>query len=98
MQKLYSGNHGEDGDGWIKIGQIGKFDGVKWSIYRKPQPNGSEWDYVKVVADGKAPRKANYWLSWNGDRFAIGGDFLKMLEHRKDMYDEVISFMSEVDA
>lgn len=93
MEKTYFGNHGDGDDGWDRLGIVGRCDGVNWVAYRKEQPSGQEWDYIKVVADGRVPRKANYWLSWNGSRFGTGGDFLKMAQHRQELCNMVLSFM-----
>lgn len=93
MEKTYLGNHESEESGWSLLGYVGEDDGVRWAVYRKPQPSGQEWDYIKVVADGKVPKKANYWLSWNGSRFGSGGDFLKMAQHRRELCSMVLSFM-----
>ena len=93
MERTYFGNHESEETGWIRIGDVGKCDGVRWVIYRKAQPTSDEWDYIKVVADGRVPRKANYWLSWNGTRFGMGGDFSKLAQHRKELCNMVLSFM-----
>jgi hypothetical protein len=37
---------------------------------------------VKVSAVGRAPRKANYWLSWDGKKFARGKDIAIMASGR----------------
>lgn len=92
-QKMYMGNPGEIDDGWAVIGLLGKHDGATWSVYRKEKESG--WDYIKVVANKRVPRKANYWLSWNGHRFASGFDFFKMMEHRADLGGEVSKFMRQ---
>lgn len=93
MEKTFSGNHESEETGWAKLGETEKCDGVEWSLYRKEQPSGGDWVYIKVVANGRAVRKANYWLSWNGSRFGTGGDFLKMAQHRKELLGMVLSFM-----
>jgi hypothetical protein len=66
MEKRYLGNKPETDD-WNFLGSI-EADG-NWFVYVRPDPV-TEWTSVKVVADGRAPRKANYWLGWNGQRFS----------------------------
>jgi hypothetical protein len=97
MGRTYSGNHEGEETGWIRLGEVGKFENVKWVLYRKPQPSGGEWDYIKLVANGRVVNKANYWLSWNGARFAMGGDFSKLAQHRNELCDMVVLFMEEFE-
>lgn len=49
----------------------------------RPDPS-SEWSSVKVVADGRAVGKANYWLGWNGQRFSRHSD-LPLLLNRAEL-------------
>ena len=93
MERAYFGNHESEETGWIKLGDVEEGHGLKWTLYRKAQPTSDEWDYIKVVAYGRVAKKANYWLSWNGSRFATGGDFMKLAQHRKELCNMVLSFM-----
>ena len=43
------------------------------------------WRMVKVAAAGSVPRKANYWLSWDGKRFARGKDIAIMASGRPEL-------------
>lgn len=92
MAKMYQGNHEDESTGWEVLGSVGKSDDVNWVAYR--QRRESEWDYIKVVAEGKAHGKANYWLSWNGSRFGMGGDFFKMMQHRHELSQQMVTFMA----
>jgi hypothetical protein len=93
MAKSYQGNHEDESTGWEVLGSVGVYDGVQWHVYRQRHEN--EWDYVKVVAEIRAPGKANYWLSWNGTRFAQGRDFFKVMQHRHDLSQRLVEFMAE---
>jgi hypothetical protein len=63
--------------GWGLLGPV-EADG-RWFVYIRPNAQ-SEWESVKVVADGEAMAKANYWLGWNGSRWARQGDLVTLME------------------
>jgi hypothetical protein len=63
-------------EGWEQIAQIE--DDVRWFVFVKDSPD-SEWITVKLVADGRVPCKANYWLGWNGLRWARHGDLVALM-------------------
>ena len=79
--KMYKGKKPRT-DGWEQLAVI---EGdVRWLAFVKDTPD-SEWITVKLVADGRAPRKANYWLGWDGKRFANFKDTLALMEHRPEL-------------
>jgi hypothetical protein len=73
--KRYLGNKPKTDD-WNFLGSV-EADG-NWFVYVRPDPS-SEWTSVKVVADGRAQGKANYWLGWNGQRFSRHADLPLLL-------------------
>jgi len=72
--------------GWQQIGVI-ENDGQWWMFVKENADNG--WASVKVVADGRAQGKANYWLGWDGKRFANFKDTLAMMQHRPELLHKV---------
>lgn len=95
MSRRYLGNPGEESEGWSLVGCIGKLEKSNWVAYSKKQPSDGEWDYIKLSSLAPVPYKANYWLSWNGERFAKGGDIIKMIEHRPELYKMLCDFMAK---
>jgi hypothetical protein len=73
-------------DGWEHIGVI-ENDG-QWHMFVKENAD-NEWASVKVVAAERAQRKANYWLGWDGKRFANFKDTLAMMQHRPELLRKV---------
>lgn len=69
-------------EGWEQIAAID--DEVWWLVFVKNSPT-SEWMTVKVVADGRVPCKANYWLGWNGKRFAQVQDAFAIMQRRPEL-------------
>jgi hypothetical protein len=57
---------------------------TRWSVFVRPQTS-PDWTTFKVCAQRPVLHKANYWLSWSGTRFAGGGDFDKLAEHRPEL-------------
>lgn len=48
----------------------------------------SKWQQVKVWSTEPVPHKANYWVAWNGERFANGTE-AKLLAKRKGLFERV---------
>lgn len=80
MKRSIRGNIPPEKDGWVEVGKLpgGKIKGTRWRVFFRGQNKSKEWILIKVVADGRAEGKANYWLSWNGERFAFLQDYKKM--------------------
>jgi hypothetical protein len=64
------------GPEWSQIAVVD--DEQRWLVFVRPDALG-DWDSVKVVADGRAREKANYWLGWNGLRWARHGDLVALM-------------------
>ena len=81
----YEGNP-ESGKDWTPIGEAGTHDGAVWLVAKRKKPtNDTDWRMVKVAAAGSVPRKANYWLGWDGKRFARGKDIAIMASGRPEL-------------
>jgi hypothetical protein len=63
--------------GWHEVGAV-EIDG-RWLVFIRPD---GDWASVKVVADGRALAKANYWLGWNGSRFGRHADLVSLAQQR----------------
>lgn len=79
MAKRYSGKKPRD-DCWRQIGTVE--DKPDWLVFIRPATD-SDWMSVKVVADGRAVGKANYWLGWNGSRFSRQADLVLLMDRPK---------------
>jgi hypothetical protein len=84
-EKIYAGNR-PSAQGWELAGKI-EAD-VCWLVFVK-QAEGSSWLQAKVVADGYATSKANYWLGWNGARFSQKRDTEMLAEYRPELLHKV---------
>lgn len=94
MAKSYWGNHKHNHDDWETLGSAGVYDKVNWIVYRRK--GEGEWRDIKIAARGVAPNKANYWTSWNGERFAFNGHLQTMKEHRIYLFEGLTTFMEKV--
>lgn len=83
-----------ESDGWERMGSWvdKKENGLEWIFFIKPQSHSQDWATYKVVANGKALRKANYWFGFNSrtDAFAFIKDISIMKENRMELYKHMI--------
>ena len=77
-------------DGWVQFGSH-EDDGVDWLLFSRPQKHTQDWLTIKVVANGKALRKANYWLTVNlmNGKIAFSRDQLQMMLYREGLVEKV---------
>ena len=92
---IHKGNIPDLGKGWHQAGCCVDGDKVSWIVFRREQAHSSEWVYYKIVADGKAKNKANYWLAKNEATGQIGfsRDFAVMRENRPELHNKVEAIM-----
>ena len=82
MARKFNRGHLPDND-WEKIGEVESDCGEKFFIFILREDN--EWIKVRVNSIKKVKGRANYWLSFNGDRFSYGSDYYSILESRGSM-------------
>lgn len=88
MAKKFKGNP-ERNDPWVVFLENVRYDDEWWVCSKKPQES-NHFCTVKIAAEESAPRKANYWMSWNGS-YLFGRDAGIMKNTRPDLYDAVIA-------
>lgn len=91
---LYAGSPRDD---YTPLGVMSDEDKhkVDWLLCGDRYAEGC-WN-LKLYADGKVPHKANYWLQFrNGKLF--GSDAPTLLEHHPDLYENIISDMTEMES
>ena len=79
---------------WVCIGDF-ELEGVPWGVFLKP---GEDWSGVKVCAQGRAASKANYWLAWNGQRFAHTAELAKAEGYRPAIIEHTRAVISSYTA
>ena len=84
-------------EGWAQFGSHDDDDGVNWLMFNRAQPN-QDWLTIKIVANGKALRKANYWLTVNlvDGRIAFNRDQLHMRLYREGLAAKVNDAIQEL--
>ena len=95
--KMWCGNPPDD-QMWSKVCDLGKFDGIGWEMYSKVPDADSPWQSFKLVADGVVPGKANYRLSWNGERFAVHPHVELLQEFRPALAKAVLKVLDKAVA
>lgn len=88
----YFGNIELD-DTWRKVGSLGSLEGVEWLAFIRDEPNCYGWNMVKVSCDGYAEAKANYWLTWNGERIAKSREMAVMCKHRPELAKRLVKLL-----
>jgi len=78
MAQKYKG--GKPSGDCKKVGSI--VAGPGWDIYQLAQ-NETEWENYKLVAKKPTIAKANFWLSFNGQRFSGRKDALILLYSKR---------------
>jgi len=95
--RSYLGEHAH-GEDWHTIGATTDADAVRWLVaVKEPRPDG--WRGLKVWADGRAKRKANYWGSWRSDGAVTTGrdvDLKTMREHRPELWAYTVKALSRL--
>ena len=71
MGKFYKGN-APVGEEWVKVLSHIDKDKVEWFVFRKRQSHTNDWATYKVMANGNAEYKANYWFAKNEKTGQLG--------------------------
>jgi hypothetical protein len=95
--KMWCGNPPDD-QMWVKVCDLGKFEGIGWEMYSKVPDADSPWQSFKLVADGVVPGKANYRLAWNGERFAVHPHVELLQEFRPALAKAVLKVLDKAVA
>jgi hypothetical protein len=98
MGKMYKGNIPEAREGWDEIDSFMDKDSVEWMIFCKKQDHDQNWWNIKIVANGRAQSKANYWLAINIKTGQLGfaRDYVYMRENRPELHAQVEAIFKKV--
>ena len=64
---------------------------MDWLVFSKSQQHTPDWMTFKIVANGRARNKANYWLARNIRTGQIGycRDYVYMRDNRPELHEQV---------
>ena len=98
MEKSYLGKTPPQEDGW-RLEFSFEFEKQEWNLFKKPQAHTDDWITYKLVVNGRAKRKANYWIVKNHKTGAVGfaNDFICLQQHRPELYKSVQYFLDSVN-
>ena len=99
MAKMYAGKVPSEGEAWSRVKTVvDPSDESKWMVFSRAQPHTPDWVTYKIVADGRAQGKANYWLVRNISTGQLGfvRDFAIMRETRPALHAQVESVFRSV--
>ena len=80
-------------DEWMHLHSFHHED-LDWSLFFRVRDQ-SGWISGKLVVDGKAPRKANYWIGWRDGRLARTRDAGTLYTGRQELYKQVENFINQ---
>ncbi len=80
-------------DEWMHLHSFHHED-LDWSLFFRVRDQ-SGWISGKLVVDGKAPRKANYWIGWRDGRLARTRDAGTLYTGRPELYEQVENFINQ---
>jgi hypothetical protein len=91
MMRTYLGQVPSLAEGWKQINRYTDDEGIAWLVFRRSQEHTPDWSTYKVVAEGRALRKANYWLVRNDRTGQIGfaRDYVSMRTNRPKLHEHV---------
>ena len=94
MTQKFKGNapdpHNEE---WIHLHTF-RHEDLDWRLFLRGSDDRG-WTNGKLVVDGKAPRKANYWIGWRDGRLARTRDTGTLYAGRQELYEQVESFINQ---
>ena len=80
-------------DEWMHLHSFHHED-LDWRLFFRVRDQ-SGWISGKLVVNGKAPRKANYWIGWRDGRLARTRDAGTLYAGRQELYEQVESFINQ---
>ena len=97
MSKKYAGNVPDQNEGWMHIGTCRDADGMEWLVFSKSQKHTQDWRTFKIVANGHAANKANYWLTGNKltGQIGLSRDLIYMRSGRPELYAQVEAIIKQ---
>ncbi len=88
MNILYKGNRPTGGKLLTKL--------HPWRIFHLPKRSTAEWLNLKVaLAAGYEKEKANFYLAWNGRRWAKTKDLVLLKEREPEFFTKLDAFMTK---
>ena len=92
--RRYRGNH-PVGKPWFEVmGVVQGTEGVFWSAYMAQGRHAGQgarpgWFDIRLCVHGWRARKANFWLGWNGERFAVNHHLRILQEHEPKLLESL---------
>ena len=80
-------------DEWMHLHSFHHED-LDWRLFFRVRDQ-SGWISGKLVVNGKAPRKANYWIGWRDGRLARTRDAGTLYAGRPELYEQVENFINQ---
>ena len=99
--KKYEGNIPDTSEGWrLALTIHDDRVGVDWLLFSRRSPLDPGWINYKLVADGKAPMKSNYWFSKRERTGHLGHakDFANLRKNRPQVHKAVEAYLGRKES
>ena len=93
--KMRKGNPPE-GAGWLRKSIL--VGSIKWGVYYRAAGAGVSWTEVKLAAETPAPYKGNFYMKWNGERFANSRDSEILVSQHGELHRAAIKLLTGIDS
>lgn len=82
--------------GFEFVRDVGEYDGVVWKLYRGSTWVGNPWQKFKLVAAEPVFGKANFHLSWNGERLGGGSCAMTLYKYKARLYSLTVEALRDM--
>jgi hypothetical protein len=88
-------NEGRD-SGYEFVCDVGEYFGVHWRLYRGRTEPGKAWQKYKLAAADPVVGKANFHLSWNGERLGGGSCAMTLYKYKAKLYSLTVEALRDM--
>jgi len=85
-----------NGDHWQMADSITDAQGVDWVVWFHLRAMDRGYVNFKIVADGEAKRKANFWIARNRGGGSLSRDLTIMKENNPELFQDVAACMDRI--
>jgi hypothetical protein len=75
---------------------VGEYRGVVWRLYKAPESPGKAWQRYKLAASEPVVGKANFHLSWDGERLGGGSCAMTLHKYKKALYELTLKALRDM--
>lgn len=82
--------------GFQFVRDVGEHNGVVWRLYKGSEEPSKPWKKFKLVAAEPVVGKANFHLSWNGERLGGGSCAMTLHKYKSKLYSLTVDALRDM--